>query len=262
MAAVSLAAPLSALVDAFALPPGALVKQRIAKKLLAEQGAPTAADRRLIQDAIEDLTWHAVLKPGTVGVAAAPGADEIALLTLVLKPGAREAQARRVAELTHRAIPYPVLLAMQQPHGACSLSVATKRASQGDAARWVLAEPVHATHGFDTMQPTAAESAFLASLALHGLPRGDLAALYQGVADRITALAAAQFIGRYVLPADAAASQARRDALAECHRVTQELATARRSAAKARQLARRVQHNLQAQRLQQTLQDLQRRLDV
>lgn len=46
-----------ALIDAFRLPAQALVGQRIPKKLLVEQGAPTAADKRLINDAVDELWW-------------------------------------------------------------------------------------------------------------------------------------------------------------------------------------------------------------
>ena len=42
------------LIDAFRLPAQALVGQRIPKKLLVEQGAPTAADKRLINDTVDD----------------------------------------------------------------------------------------------------------------------------------------------------------------------------------------------------------------
>ena len=50
-------------ISAMALPPVAMVNQRIPKKLLAENGAPTMADRKLIQDHIEEVTWVAALKP-------------------------------------------------------------------------------------------------------------------------------------------------------------------------------------------------------
>ena len=43
------------------LPADALVQQRIPKKMLADNGAPTPADRRLIQEYIEEATWVAAL---------------------------------------------------------------------------------------------------------------------------------------------------------------------------------------------------------
>jgi hypothetical protein len=44
------------------------VNQRVPKKLLLENGAPTAADKRLINEGIEELLWLAALKPTTIGV--------------------------------------------------------------------------------------------------------------------------------------------------------------------------------------------------
>ncbi|HOX23726.1 MAG TPA: DUF4391 domain-containing protein, partial [Elusimicrobiales bacterium] len=59
----------SDLITALALPENALVDQRIPKKLLLENGAPTAADKRNIQDGIEEMSWLAALKPSNIGVA-------------------------------------------------------------------------------------------------------------------------------------------------------------------------------------------------
>ncbi len=288
------------LIDAFRLPAQAQVGQRIPKKMLVEQGAPTAADKRLINDTIDELWWQATLKPSTVGVPAfhaapvsatsaaattdgagsavagtsdvgAASADttdviEIALVSAQLRPPTREAQARRLMQLIHRAIPYPVLLVAQAPEGTV-LSLAHKRASLGEAGKWVVADSAD-THAFDPTQPTAAETQFMASLALEQLPRSalaDLRALYQAVADRITALAVAQVTGHFKVPEAAAATPAacvaaQRQALAERSRLIDQLASARNTAAKARQMSQRVELNLQIQRLQRQLQELQDRL--
>jgi len=288
------------LIDAFRLPDQAQVGQRIPKKMLVEQGAPTAADKRLINDTIDELWWQATLKPGTVGVpvfhvapmkatsataptdgagsavagtsdvgaASADATDviEIALVSAQLRPPTREAQARRLMQLIHRAIPYPVLLVAQAPEGTV-LSLAHKRASLGEAGKWVVADSAD-THAFDPTQPTAAETQFMASLALEQLPRSaltDLRALYQAVADRITALAVAQVTGHFKVPEAAAATPAasvaaQRQALAERSRLIDQLAYARNTAARARQMSQRVELNLQIQRLQRQLQELQDRL--
>lgn len=58
------------LLAALAVPTTALVQKRIPKKMLAESGAATVADRKLVQDHIEELTWYAALKPGNAGIAA------------------------------------------------------------------------------------------------------------------------------------------------------------------------------------------------
>ena len=60
------------LIAALDLPESARVNKRVPKTLLVEHGAPTAADKRRINEGIEELRWLAVLKPTTVGVPAMP----------------------------------------------------------------------------------------------------------------------------------------------------------------------------------------------
>ncbi len=59
---------LAPFIDTLALPPDARVDQRVPKKLLFEQGVPTAADKRKLQDGIEEIVWIAALKPNNIGV--------------------------------------------------------------------------------------------------------------------------------------------------------------------------------------------------
>ena len=86
------------LVAALGLPPGANVGQRVPKKLLIDNGAPTAADKRAINDGVEELVWLAALKPNTIGV---PDYRddireylEIAVLQLFLRAGASSKQTQ------------------------------------------------------------------------------------------------------------------------------------------------------------------------
>ena len=96
----------AALLAALDLPAAARVDKRVPKKLMLENGAPTAADKRLINDGIEELFWLASLKPGNSGVAAYwDGAREyleIAVLRMLLRP---DAKALRLLELLQRAVP-------------------------------------------------------------------------------------------------------------------------------------------------------------
>ncbi|HFX3521225.1 TPA: DUF4391 domain-containing protein, partial [Pseudomonas aeruginosa] len=57
-----------AVIQALGLPDSCRVEQRVPKKLLLENGVPTASDKRLITDAIEEIQWFAALKPNTIGV--------------------------------------------------------------------------------------------------------------------------------------------------------------------------------------------------
>jgi hypothetical protein len=238
-------------IAALQLPADARVDQRVPKKLLVENGAPTAADKRLINDGIEELLWLAALKPATIGVPAFRDDVreylEIEVLSLTLRAGAN---APRLTELIHRAIPYPVFLIQTKP-GGLALSLAHIRWSQGRTGQTVLDGSVISTN---LSEGSAASDAFLASLKLTAQPRQNLRALYQGWMEAFEAHAAAQHTGSFVPATDAAAAERRRVALAEHERLTREIAGLRARAAKEKQLNRRVELNLEIKRLESALQ--------
>lgn len=239
-------------ITALALPPGAGVDQRVPKKLLVEQGAPTAADKRLIQDGVEEMIWVASLKPVNIGVPAFKDEVreylEIIVLTAELRPAAKPA---RLVELIHRAIPYPVVLVASHG-GAVNLSLAHKRWSQGEAGKVVI-EDVRGTAPFAPDAPTAEEAAFLGSLAVSSLPARDLFALYQGWLDRVAALEAARITGAFASPDCPGRAAALRDGLDTRARLQREIALLRAQAQKHTQLNRRVELNLQIKRLEAEL---------
>lgn len=239
-------------IGALGLPAGARVDQRVPKKLLLEHGAPTTSDKRQIQDGIEELLWIAALKPSNIGVPAFKDEVreylEIAVLTASLRSGA---EATRLTELIHRAIPYPVMLWTEQG-GAVGLSLAHKRWSQGQAGEVVI-EDVRRTAAFRAESLTAYATAFLASLALSGLPAGNLYALYQGWLDRVAALKAATVTGAFALPATAERATAQRGALVARATLQRDLATLRAQAEREKQVNRRVELNLAIRRLEAEL---------
>ena len=72
-------------ITALAIPSEALVERRVPKRLLLEQGAPTVADKRRIQEGIEEMTWVAALKPTNVGVPAFKDECHFVLNSLLAK---------------------------------------------------------------------------------------------------------------------------------------------------------------------------------
>lgn len=240
----------TAVIEAMGLPADARVDQRVPKKLLVENGAPTAADKRQINDGIEDLFWLAALKPATIGVPTYRDDVreylEIAVLSLNLRAGAK---APRLAELIHRAIPYPVFLVQNQPTGL-ALSLANLRWSQGQAGQTVL-DGALITASVDEDSPLTRE--FLASLAVTNQPRHHLHALYQGWIERFEAHAAARHTGKFAPAADLADAERRRAALAEHARLKSEITSLRARATKEKQVSRRVELNLALKRLEALL---------
>lgn len=243
-------------IAALSIPPQARVDQRVAKKLLVENGAATPADKRWINDGIEELTWVAVLKPTTIGVAAYSDAVrdylEIAVLSLALRS---EARTGRLVELVHRAIPYPVFL-ITSGSDNLSLSVAHKRHAQNEAELVVLDDDVTAAELLEDVR----REAILQQLSLKLQPKANLLTLYQGWLESIEAISASQVTGRVLVATDPAAAAARREALAEHTRLTRVIAGLKAQAQRESQIPRRVELNLEIKRLEATLRGLHEKL--
>ncbi|MFH0783210.1 MAG: DUF4391 domain-containing protein [Pseudomonadota bacterium] len=239
----------SGFVAALDLPAGSRVDQRVPKKLLLENGAPTAADKRLINDGIEELLWLAALKPTTISVPEYRDEVreylEIAVLHLTLRPAAK---VPRLVELVHRAVPYPLLLLTEQDDRV-GLSAAHKRWSQGESGKTVLEGDIVAGD-WDTEYDGDRWPAFHDALALGKQPRTTLYLLYQGWIDTLLALQAARLTGAFSVAVNAERAALRHDALQECTRLDAEIARLRAAAVKEKQMARRVELNLELKRVE------------
>ncbi len=284
---VSPASTLSAqtLIHALRLPEGCRVDQRVPKKLLLENGAPTAADKRLITEAIEEIQWIAALKPNTIGVPDYRDTLreylEIAVLAVTLRGVVKPASHSRLAELVHRAVPYPVLLLLadkQEQGQSLTLSLAHKRWAQNEADKVVLdGSPISVTvsvtvsaslsqvNAADSSHPNPAaaaqtESAFIRSLSVTRQPQATLHALYQGWVDCVQALLAARLTGSYQTPTTPEQAAARRQALADCERLEAEVSRLRAQALREKQLARQVELNLTLKRVEAELAAARRQL--
>ncbi|EPD2103142.1 DUF4391 domain-containing protein [Pseudomonas aeruginosa] len=262
----------SDVVSALNLPESARVDQRVPKKLLLENGAPTASDKRLITDAIEDIQWLAALKPNTIGVPEYRDTQreylEIAVLAVTLRGAIKPTSLSRLVELVHRAVPYPVLLLLvDEP--TLILSLAHKRWAQNEAEKIVLdgdlvsaslSRTASGTTEADTKARPEAEHAFVQSLAIARQPQASLHALYQGWIECVQSLHAARRTGSYQAAATPEQAAARRQALADCQRLEGEISRLRTQAAKEKQLARQVEMNLALKRIQAELAAAQQQL--
>jgi hypothetical protein len=258
------------LIKALSLPDSCLIDQRVPKKMLIENGAPTSGDKRLINEVIEEIRWIAVLKPNTIGVPDYRDEHreyrEVVVLSIVTRSGSAVAEhggiaspaggvvtksvnAARLAELMHRAVPYPVLLLITTPKGQF-LSVAHKRWAQNEAGKVVLDGEVTTVDFTGDLRFTRA---FMESLAVTSQPQGTLMTLYQGWQNCLAALLAAHYTGTFVALDDPKQAYARRTALCEYQRLEQESARIRAQAQKAKQMAVRVELNLALRRVEAAL---------
>ena len=97
-----------------------------------------------------------------------------------------KSHARRIAEVMHRAIPYPLVIVFV--YGTtCALSLVHKRFSQAEKGA-IVAEDFIITDWFDLSAPTPVQNAFLISLAVSALPHTQFFAFYSALVDRLVAL--------------------------------------------------------------------------
>jgi hypothetical protein len=243
---------IEAIFHALGLPPEARVDARVPKKLLVEQGAPTPADKRAIQEGVDELQWLAVCKPTTIGLPAfvddAREYLEIAVVACAFRPGAK---ASRLIELIHRAIPYPVVLITSDVDGL-AVSVAHKRHAQNEAGKVVI-ESVISVAGLKEDVANSQERAFMQSLALAQQPRRDLCTLYEGWLTRIEALSVARLNGVFAVADEPASIERRRDALKMYSRLATEIRALRALAKREKQMNRRVDLNIEIQRIEKLI---------
>ena len=240
------------ILTALDLPISCRLDRRVPKKLLLENGAPTASDNRRITAGVEEFVWLAALKPTTIGVPAYRDTEreylEIAVLRLLLRAGAK---TTRLLELVHRAVPYPLILISEQT-GQIGISAAHKRWAQNEAGKTVLDGEI-VSADCDGVQDAEYLPTFSAALALGRQPHASLYSLYQGWIDTLLALKAARVTGVFGLAADADHAVVRREALRECARLDAEIARLRTAAACEKQMPRQVELNMEVNRMEAAL---------
>jgi len=235
------------LVAALQLPAIARVDQRIPKKLLLENGAASAADRRLINEGIEEIHWLAALKPAAIGVPELRDTVRDYMEIAVLKVGLRDsAKVDRLIELIHRAVPYPLLLLVEST-GQMLLSLAHKRRSLNEAGA-VVTEGTPVTVSVNELLP-GTQPDFAQALALAHQPKANLWSLYQGWIDVLAALEASRVTGVFAVLDSDERNARRREALQQLRTIDEQIKALCAAADKASQTARLVEINLQLVKL-------------
>ncbi len=269
------------LIAALDLPLDCRVDQRVNKKLLIEHATPNASDKRQIIEGIAQIDWLAALKPNTIGVPEyrddVRDYLEIAVLYVTLKADADvQAKPMRLAELIHRAIPYPMLLLLklaenshekarqgtqqgsqqglqQNSQQSLMLSMAHKRLALNDADKVILDGDVVAVALPGEACTQAVNDQFLHALALRRQPQATLHALYQGWMDSLLALQAARLSGAFQIADSPEQAAARRAALRQCSDLQIRINSLRLAVGKEKQMARQVAINLDINKLNDQL---------
>ena len=244
------------LLKALGLPEASRVDRRVPKKVFLERGDFGASDRRLIQEGIEELQWVAALKPNTVGIPAFQDELreylEISVILVTTHEGSRNS---RLSELLHRSIPYPLLLVLDSLSGI-DLSVAHKRISMSEKKRTVV-EQEYRTMPRSSNVTDSLEKTFLDSLNISLLyPAADLFVLYQKWIDRIVAQNVSTITNHFRIPELPGESEGLLKEVESFTNLEKDLSLLRSKAVKEKQMARRVDLNLEIKREEKRLEKI------
>lgn len=243
-------------VAALSLPAAATMNQRVSKKMLSENCAPTTADRKLLQDCTEEISWVAALKPANIGIAEYRSDRrsylELPVICITLRRiDSKSVKIVRIAELVHRAIPYPTVLVLDDGTNLF-VSLTHIRWAHKEAGKTVLDGDL--IQGFfpPTVAASGADEAltcFLNSLALDSQPRVNLYSLYQGWIDALMAWQTFAVTGRFEISNTREKAVSRRTALKRYCELDEQIASLRSAAIKEHQMARQVAANVEIQAL-------------
>ncbi len=196
-------------------PEASLLCKRVPKKQFLEMGHLVARDKKLFKENVKNVYWKYTLKPSTCPVL--PFKDhereylEVAILQIeLISPKGH----KRIAEMIHRAIPYPLLLGFCSESNKVSLSIAPKRFSQAEQGAFV-AERFFTTGWMTVDQLKEQEFAFIDSLAWNTLPLHHYGALYKAWIDRFTGYECALLSGSFTM----GKAGDRMDRLARCREI-------------------------------------------
>jgi len=185
--------------NTISFPEATLLSKRVPKKQFLESGHMVASDKKLFKENVKSVYWEYTLKPLTCPVL--PFKDnqreylEVAILQIEL---ASQKGHKRIAEIIHRAIPYPLMLGFFTESAELSLSIAPKRFSQAEQGAFV-AERFLTTGWMNGDQLKEQESAFINSLAWNNLPLYHYGALYSAWLDRFTGYECSVLSGSFTI---------------------------------------------------------------
>lgn len=242
---------IEALYAAMAIPDKCQLGKRVYKKLFQENAKLGPTDKKALRDDVDTIVWQYTFKPTTIPIQPYEDSEreyhEVALIQVNLKQTGRVA---RLAEIVHRAIPYPLIVVFHAKDG-CLMSLAHKRFSQAEKGA-IVAEDFQATGWMDLSAPGQHQDQFLASLDVTGWPHTHFFAFYASGMERVVALACARLSGSFSLNGSAQAD-ARRERLARCRAIESQMAELRVTIKNEQQFNRQVELNTKVKKLEDQL---------
>ena len=237
--------------NTISFPEAALLGKRVPKKQFLESGELVAGDKKLFRENVKNVYWEFTLKSSTCPVL--PFRDnereylEIAVLQVEMNSHKGH---KRIAEIIHRVIPYPLMLGFYTETGDIALSIAPKRFSQAEHGAFV-AERTYTTGWMNIGAFNDREAAFVASLAWYKMSLQTYGTLYNAWTDRFTGYECSVLSGTYTI----GKAGDRLEQLTRCREIESRISELREQLKKAA-FNRQVELNTQIKKFEQELKQL------
>lgn len=234
----------STVLSRFKFPDACYVGQRIAKTLFGESEAFAGADRRLFAKDVEETCCAYLLDAEKTHLAAEVDDERDFSCLAVIDISLRSPlHATRIAELCHRAMPYPLLIVLHDPEGRVLFAMSEKRQSRDGRGTTVLEKSV-ATDWLNDVELDH----FFAAADFAAFAGGSFADLHAWYFERMEALNVAQVTG--VFSVGSGDPEKRRAVLAEIHRIDGDIADLRRQVKSSLPVAELVELNVKLKALE------------
>lgn len=238
----------------FNLPENCCVNQRIGKALFAENGPLTPGDRKTFRSDIEEIFCSYILDDNH-GVMLNSYTDAehdfscLAQIDVVLK---KAGKAARVAELCHRAMPYPLIVIL---HDGDKLwfSMAEKRFSRDGKEQVVLEQQTDTGWISNRFLQDFSTGADFGKFR-----KNSYLELYRHYAELLDVLKTAEITGSF--QQSSISPDERRQLLTELHQLQNQLAELKAKAKKEAELSRWVEINMQAKKINHEIHEIHEKL--
>ena len=232
-------------------PEAALLGKRVPKKQFLGSGELVASDKKLFRENVKNVYWEYTLKPSTCPVLPYRDHEREYLEVAVLQVEMNSPKGhKRIAEIIHRVIPYPLMLGFYTESGDIALSIAPKRFSQAEHGAFV-AERFFTTGWMNCDGLNEREAAFIQSLAWSNMPLQNYGALYNAWTDRFTGYECSVLSGTFAI----GKAGDRLERLTRCREIESKISELRGQLKKAA-FNRQVELNTQIKKFEQELKQL------
>lgn len=237
--------------NTISFPTTAFLNKPIFKKLFLENAGIKANDKKLFQKNVKNVYWKYTLKPLTCPVRDYRDNEREYLEVAVLQVEMNSRKDhKRIAEIIHRVIPYPLMLGFCIENTDIALSIAPKRFSQTEHGAFV-AERFYTTNWINSEELDNQESAFIASLAWNNMPLQTYGTLYNAWTDCFIGYECSLLSGLFTI----GKAEDRLDRLTQYREIESRISKLRRQLNKAA-FNRKVELNIQIKKFEQELKKL------